>query len=49
MRQQLTAEAIIVLVIGLLVFWVSIAAVVRRHGKRHATSRASQRATETRG
>lgn len=49
MRQQLTAEAIMVLVAGLLVFWISIAALVRHHGRRRATSRASDRATETRG
>jgi hypothetical protein len=44
-RQQLTAEAIVVLVAGLIVFWVSIAALVRHHGSK----RAANRARETRG
>jgi hypothetical protein len=48
-RQQLTTEAILLLIIVLMVFWVSIAAIVRHHGARHAGARASQRATETRG
>ena len=48
MRQQLTLEAIMVLAGGVILFWVSIVALVRQHGNR-ARSRASRRATETRG
>jgi hypothetical protein len=48
-RQQMTADAIVLLVAGLIVFWVSIVALVRHHASRHPMNRAAQRARETRG
>ena len=44
----MTAEAIVLLIAGLIVFWTSVAALVRYHGRR-AASRASHRAGESRG